>query len=167
MIALLFLACAGPAASAPRSPAPPEPAVATPLTSAPALSFEDGPAVDPAAPLLAWLSAGRGRVVQLPVTVAFDDEFRLGVARAWVGPESGGLRLKLDDTAMGVSLLDRLRAACPPGPTCRVWLEGTWGPLMDGMPDFGDSDPGRHDFTVRRFVGLADDGATRARGALG
>ncbi len=38
---------------------------------------------------------------------------------------------------------------------------------MSGLPDFGDADPGRHDFTVRRFVGLADAGATRARGALG
>ncbi|MFZ5479774.1 MAG: hypothetical protein ACOZNI_23620 [Myxococcota bacterium] len=161
MIALL-IACAGLAAATP--PPPPEPPVATPLKPPPPVAFEDGPSVADPAALLAWLEAGKGRLVQLPVVVAFDDKHRLGVARAWVGDDEVGLRLHLDDTAMGVALIDHLRRDCPKGPTCAVWLEGTWGPLMPGLPDFGE-DPSRHPFSVKRYVGLAGADATRARGA--
>lgn len=136
------------------------------LSPAPVVAFEDGPFADDPAALLAWLQ-GRKGLVQLPVVVAFDDEHRLGIVRAWVGAsEAAGLKLKLDDTAMGVALLDHLRTACPPGPTCEVWLEGTWGPVMAGMPDL-DKDPSRHDFAVRRFAGLAEGSVRRARGQKG
>ena len=159
----LLVGCAAPALP---PPATPEPPVATRLSPTPVGTFDDGPAVADPAAVLAWLEAERGRRVQLPVRVRFDDEHRLAVAAATLGPDApGALALKLDDTAMGIALIDQLRTRCPAGPTCTVWLEGTWGPLMAGLPDFGgDSGPPRHDFTVLRVVGLADASATRVRG---
>ncbi|MDP2304938.1 MAG: hypothetical protein Q8P18_02810 [Pseudomonadota bacterium] len=160
---LLLLGCAARPAPASRPPPSLEPTVATPLTPPPARTFDDGPAVADPAAVLTWLDAGRGRRVQLPVVVQFDDQHRLAVTGASIG--AGGVPLKLDDTAMGIALIDQLRTLCPPGPACTVWLEGTWGPLMEGMPDFGtDAGPARHDFAVRRVVGLADATATQVRG---
>lgn len=159
MIVLVLLACRTPLISFASEPP-------VNLTPEPALSFVDGPAIADSDALLAWLSANKGRTLQLPVVVAFDDEHRLAVKRASLG----ALQLRLDDTSMGVGILDRLRAACPPGPLeCAVWLEGRWGPVMEiggqpalSIPGF-DSGPRRHDFAVRRLVGLADATATRAR----
>lgn len=170
VLVALLVGCAGRAAPA-ASPPSPEPTVATSMTPAPTVAFEDGPSIADPAALLAWLDttkAGR-RLVQLPVVVEFGP---LGVQRAWIGnvagaPADGAAMLKLDDTAMGVPLLDHLRRVCPT-PTCAVWLEGTWGPVMEvgGMPALslpGFAGPPRHDFAVRRLVGLADATATTAR----
>lgn len=174
LLVALLVGCAGRAATA-ASPPSPEPPVATPprpMTPSPDVPFADGPAIDDQAALRAWLAAAKAdrRRVRLPVVVVFD---ALGVQKAWIGnggdaPADGAVLLKLDDTAMGVSLLDRLRQACP-ARTCAVWLEGTWGPVLEvggqpalALPGF-DSGPPRETFAVRRFVGLADATATRTR----
>lgn len=157
---VLLVACAG------RDPAPPPPAaapgpVALPKTPAPPATFEDGPALGDAPALRAWLDANPGRLLKVPVGVAFRAD-GLGVERAWIGPTGeeppDAIRVRLDDASLGVALLDHLRRACPPGPTCAVWLEGFWGAV--DLPAQAD-DPTPRNLAVRRFAGLQEPGATR------
>ena len=160
-----------------------EPAVAKPLTPAPARTYVDGAALDDDAALLSWLEASGGKALRLPVRLTFDDEHRLAIQAATVG----GVPLKLDDTAMGVAVLDQVRRLCPAGePGCTVWLEGTWGAVLSGVPMPGLSGPGgpglagpgpglvgpggpgpagptRHPFAVRRVGGPVDGTPTAAQ----
>ncbi len=123
------------------------PDAAPPMTKAPRppARFAPGPALSPTDALLAWLKQQGGERrprLRLPVVVTFSDG-HLGVAQAFVGtsidePSVGRVHLHLDDSAMGVSLIDHLRRACDPfSSRCAVWLEGMWGPLVQGLPDFG------------------------------
>jgi hypothetical protein len=163
------------------------------MTPAPTRSYVDGAAINDSATLLTWLQQTKGTPLRLPVRVEFDDQYRLAVARA----EVGSLPLKLDDTAMSVPVLDQLRTLCPVNePGCVVWLEGTWGAVLEvggmpalsmpgvsgpAMPGPGLSGPGlsvpgfpapaagpkRHDFSVRRVGGLVDGTASHAQAATG
>jgi len=170
----------------PASPPAPttEPAVATPMTPTSARSYVDGASLTDDTALLAWLEASDGRALRLPVTITFDDEYRLAIQTAHVG----GVALKLDDTAMGVAVLDQVKGICPAGtPGCTVWLEGTWGSVLQGasMPGLpGPGGPGgpslggpglagpsvpspsgseRHPFAVRKVGGLTDGAAVSAQ----
>lgn len=86
-------------------------------------------ALTPTAELLAWLDHNGGARdiggpprLKLPVEVTMDAD-RLGI----VGATLGEVAVKLDDTALGIALADRVRQKCPAGSTtCKVWLEGTW-----------------------------------------
>lgn len=77
--------------------------------------------------------AGKRRRVRIPVVVHFD-EHRLAWNRAFLSGSTktrGGLSLRLDDSALGISLLDRLREQCAADePSCLVWVEGYWGSLI-------------------------------------
>ena len=127
-------------------------------------SFVDGPAIT--TDLAAWFEGeGKGKRVQLPVVVAISP---LGLKGGHVGmtddaTSDGALLLKLDDGAMAVGLGDQLRPVCEGKSTCAVWLEGTWGANVGGMPSFGGPDmgPKKHPFAVRKVVGKvgAGDGA--------
>lgn len=93
------------------------------LTAPATLAFVHGPSTARAASLGKWLEHHHD-TVRLPVLV------RLGVGR---GTLAGGevlskdpLALRLEDSALGVSLADRARAACPDSDSCALWLEGTW-----------------------------------------
>ncbi len=102
-----------------------------PMTPQPELPWAFGPSTADVAALTQWLerqlaAADRPETVRLPVLV------ELGVARSTV---AGGrvltgskeeLALSLDDTALGVSLADRARHACPGQDRCAMWLEGRW-----------------------------------------
>lgn len=125
-----------------------EAAVAGPMTPPSALTFEDGPLVADTAALRAWLVAGGARTVLVPVQVRVD---ALGVGDARIG----ALPVRLDDTALGVALHDRVRQACPDA-TCAILVEGRWGAVLGAE---GDT------LAVTRFVGLADPAEVRARGA--
>lgn len=156
---LPFLAAAACAAPPPS----PEPSMPTSLTSFPDVAFVAGPALD-APDLRTQLAAAGSKLLRLPVIVEFDDEHRLGVVRAWLGtsvgdPAPGAVQLKLDDTAMGVAILDSLRAACPPGARCAVEIDATWGPALKGLPTLPGAGPVRDTVAVRRFVGLQGPGA--------
>ncbi|MEZ4398626.1 MAG: hypothetical protein R3B06_01310 [Kofleriaceae bacterium] len=95
-------------------------------------------ALEPRPDLLAWLDANSGArdigaapVLKLPVTLTFDAD-RLGIVGAALGP-ADGQALALDDSALGISLMDRVRTKCPADqPTCRVWLNGRWRGVTDG-----------------------------------
>ena len=125
-----------------------EAAVAIPMTSPAALTFEEGPLLADTAALRAWLEAGGSRVVLVPVHLGVD-------ALALTDAHIGALPVRLDDTALGVSLHDRVRGVCS-GATCTILVEGRWGALMGGE---GDT------LAVTRFVGLADPAITKAQGA--
>ncbi|MDP2314531.1 MAG: hypothetical protein Q8P41_16635 [Pseudomonadota bacterium] len=170
LAALLLTGCA----RAALSPPPPEATVPSTLQPHVAAAFVDGPALADPVALLAWLDGlPPTRLLRLPVTVDFGGDTRLGVARAWIGatgdtPPDGAVLLHLDDSRMGVAVLDHLRSTCPAGPrTCAVWLEGTWAPsALPGVTAPPD-DPLRHAFAVQWFVGLAEAGATHVRVAAG
>lgn len=136
VLALLWLGCAGraPAVGEPEVPQgagekrPIEPGV-----------FEPGPPIAPAMDLLAWLD-GNEAVVQLPVRI---ENGVVGIASsvvAFPGAEPDlALAIVTDDSALGISLHDRVRQHCADAPTCHLWLEGRWH--------------GTHWFQVLRVVG--------------
>ena len=112
-------------------------------------------ALTPSADLLAWLGRQGGARVRLPVRLQFADQGRLALGPAHVGawdePAPDGISLTLDDTALGISLLDRARELCPAGEqACALWVEGTWGPLI------GEPDPAKPTLAVREVGGLVD-----------
>lgn len=84
-----------------------------------------GPATSGVAALVNWLEQHSDAVVRLPVLVA----------RAVPGSTRGSrlitrsteeLPLQLDDSALGISLSDRARQACPEAVDCSMWLDGRW-----------------------------------------
>ncbi len=105
----------------------------------PAAAFEAGPPITPAPALLAWLRDDANappRRLKLPVVVRFTDEHRLGLSGGLIATDAGHLpkdaiALTLDDGGLSISLLDRVRALCPPdAAACALWLEGQWGELV-------------------------------------
>ncbi len=144
-------------------------ATEAPAMPTPSLQFIDGPTLD-APDLLAILGAPSGahRALRLPVVVDFQDEHRLGIHAAWLGvladaAPPGALLLRLDDSGLGIALLDQLRAACPPGRTCAVWIECTWGARVAAPPATVSDGAVRHDVSVLRFDGLQTAPATHVQ----
>jgi hypothetical protein len=132
----------------------------------PVVDFVPGPQLLPTADLRAWLD-GQGAkaprpMLRLPVVLAFDAEPGRGLARAWLGdqplPREDAVLIAPDDGALGISLADRARELCAPdAPTCAMWLDGTWGPLVE-LPG---QDPGDLPvFAVRSVHGLIAPGET-------
>lgn len=134
-------------------------------------TLEPGPALRPASALLAWLEASAGnddggrRLFRLPVVVRFEDRYRLGLGAAHIAASVNDLApdaiaLELDDTAMGIALLDQLRSRCPAGvDACAVWLDGYWGPLvtaMGGGDRGGDGGEALWPFAVLELHGMID-----------
>lgn len=105
-------------------------------TPEPERTFVDGPPIDPPAELLEWLEATAAaqprKRIRLPVVVRFGDAHRIRLDGGHIGVSPaalpGAIQVALDDSAMGISLLDRVRDACPDQKqtVCAVWLEGTW-----------------------------------------
>ena len=131
-------------------------------TPQPPTDFVPGPALTPTGALLTWLEATRSPVrrrLRIPVRIRFSDH-RLGLAGAVLAvgePPKDALRLSLDDSALGISLLERLRHRCPPAtPVCAIWLEGAWGPLLSGPT--GLPAPKAHPFAVRGVGALVAPG---------
>lgn len=129
-------------------------------------SFVDGPALSPASAVLAWLDGeGKGQRVQLPFAVVVSP---LGVESARLGAPplaDDALSVKLDDTALGVSLADQLGKLCGADGACDVWLEGVWGATVGGldgpgMPLFG---PAKPTFSVRAVGAVVPAGVTHVR----
>ena len=146
-IAAIFLACNRPAerserpTETPGSPAEPEANHGDAMpqilkTPEPERTFVDGPPIDPPAALLEWLektaSAEPRPRIRLPVVIRFRDAHRLGLDGGHIGVSPvvtpDAIQVSLDDSSMGIALLDRVRDACPDEKEtqCAVWLEGTW-----------------------------------------
>jgi hypothetical protein len=121
-------------------------------TPEPPRNFVDGPPIEPPDQLLKWLettaSAEPRPRIRLPVVVRFSNQHRIGLDGGHIGVSPaalpGVISVTFDDTSMGISLLDRVRHACPEATetTCAVWLEGTW----TGGP--------RHQIRVLSVVGV-------------
>ena len=147
-IAMLVLACSRPTERSDRpaaettagGEAAPAPGDAMPQnlkTPEPERTFVDGQPIEPPAKLLEWLestgSAEPRPHIRLPVVVRFSNPHRIGLAGGHIGVSLAirpdAIQVALDDTAMGISLLDRVRQTCPDDKQteCAVWLEGTWG----------------------------------------
>jgi hypothetical protein len=77
-------------------------------------SYVRGPAIADSSELVAWLATQQRRV-RLPVVID-----RRASTRGYVG----SLEIELDDTALGISLADRLRSLG--GDRVALWLEGRW-----------------------------------------
>lgn len=100
-----------------------------------------GPPIRPASALLESIerhdtgSVGKRSRLRVPIVAFFEDEHRLALRRAVVGvslEDSNEVALHLDDSGLGISLIDRLRRLCAAdATTCAVWVEGYWGPLLE------------------------------------
>ena len=142
-------------------------------------NMKPGPTIDakagaPAEPLRAFFeanqktAAGQRRLFRVPVALRFEDPSRLAIAAAFVGarlPAAGedALALQLDDSALGVPLLEQVGRACPKDqPSCAVWLTGHWGALVDGpaLPESPEAaGPRRWPFAVVRVGAAVEPGA--------
>lgn len=100
---------------------------ARPMTPEPQRTFADGPALEPAEALQAWLKAqvtdaGAPRRVRLPVVVS--QRSPVGVERVGHVGTAKGLALELDDSSMGVGLADHFRRVSEGAPSCVLLLDG-------------------------------------------
>lgn len=113
--------------------------------ASPLPEFASGPKITPSKQLLDWLNTNdkmvsdRKRRIQLPVVIRFDRYDQISIRDAFVGlspiPRSDSIFLSLDDTAMGIPLIERLKEPCPSKSNwCAVWLEGYWGTLVELNP---------------------------------
>jgi hypothetical protein len=97
------------------------------------LPFVHGPRIAPDGALQTWLrtigAESPPRLVQLVFTITSADA-RVGVLGTARSPQA--VSVPLDDSALGIALAERVRAACPDATSCAVWLEGYWqGRVLD------------------------------------
>lgn len=113
-------------------------------------NFEMGPLIDQS--VIVWLDHNAGsRVLQLPVEIQGSP---LRIQSSYLRAGSTRIALRLDTGALSIDLPMHLRPYCQSYP-CRVWVRGTWGPLVPGT-----FDRNLPVFTVARVVGVAEAGAT-------
>ena len=135
-----------------------------PMNPTPSVQYEEGTPLQPSSALLAWLQGlnngtqGPDPFIRLPVVLRFEDTLKLGIHEAWIGGSNDdvgqdSIAIRLDDTGMSVGVLDQVLDRIPPDDLSYVvWLEGTWGPLVDlPMPEIpGEPPDAREVFAVRR-----------------
>ncbi len=127
-IAALIAVASVAACSTPR-PQPTEKPIPGNLTPYPKRTFARGPNLVPFDALITWLDAHAEDTVRLPVTFTFD---RISIQSARLGPAT----IWVNDSALGVSLVDRVNELCPGGGTCTVRLIGTWGGMKNSEASF-------------------------------
>lgn len=90
--------------------------------------FIFGPSIESRDEILRWRARHESALIRLPIVVKLNT-LRIGIEGGLVGtrdvPEA--LELRLNDAALGISLLDRTRQMCRDGDRCAIWLEGYWG----------------------------------------
>lgn len=94
--------------------------------------FVHGPQIATGSGLETWLArscepGNSPDILRLPFTLTLG-RARSSVAAAALGADPGVLDLavRVDDSALGISLADRASQACPDAARCLLWLEGTW-----------------------------------------
>lgn len=132
--------------------------------------YVPGPALTPSAPLLAWLQQqGREKAVRLPVVITFANAGRFSIGSAHVGVAPGAapadaINLKLDGSGLSVALVEQVRSRCTDKKqmSCALWLDGIWGPRIEGNPlGGGASDGDRHPFGVIAVGDVVDPASAR------
>ena len=143
------------------------------------IAFQAGPAILPAAAMLAWLeregAASTRPRLKVPVVVRFGDVHRLEIGDAWIGVDTGGpapenaVHLELDDTGLGIALIDTARKLCPAGqPGCGLELIGVWGRVVElPIPLPAVPGPKRWPFGILRVLGAMPAGTTAKSAHLG
>src|SRR5262245_6865861 len=114
----------------------------TPDSAAEQRRFDRGPEIMPSSELVSWLdrwlerqkatTERRGRL-RIPVLVSVSE---IGaVAKAQIGPNnrSDAIKLRLNDSALGISLADRVRQMCGSRTECALWIEGFWRGASNGV----------------------------------
>jgi hypothetical protein len=156
--------------AAPDAPPTPEP-VSDAMTS----SFVPGPALSPSEPLLAWLQASVSgtdrKLLRLPVVINFANPGRFSFGNCWIGtdaaatPPADAVLIKPDSTALSVSLVEQVKQKCEKTLTCVLWLDGLWGPAVEGAPATPQppGTPTKHPFAVMS-VGEVVDAASTTHG---
>src|SRR6185436_6761077 len=76
---------------------------------------------------------GKPKEVRLPISVLLPDTHSSG-GGAWIGAgdRAKSIMVRVSDSALGISLAERTRRACPAGGPCPLWLEGAWRGKQDG-----------------------------------
>lgn len=134
VVALAVVACSGtpPPSAPPERPvvgagAPADATGAEPTMNKPGLPplYEVGAPLAPAAALRAWLDDQPPTTTyRLPVELTVSV---LGVTGAALGFAADRLPVKVNDSALGESLADRVAGLCgEDAETCALWLHGTW-----------------------------------------
>jgi len=97
-----------------------------------ALDFVQGPKLDDATALLAALELAKADKLSVRIPVAINVAAGdLGIESAALDCAENPLALTLDDSTLGVSLLDRVSHLCPHEEApCHVRVEGKWGPAF-------------------------------------
>lgn len=163
-VTLPLILCAAVAAHAGEPPIV-QRAEAQAMQPSPQIAFSPGPELLPADALRAWLEEQGAKdpkpMLRLPVVLSFEQGLVMGISRAWIGvlpqPPDGAVLLRLDDSALGISLPDRVAEHCAPdATTCALWLDGTWGSLLPLLlPEVPGAPP---TFSVRSVRGLIAPG---------
>jgi len=159
-----------------------DPSMPINLRPAAAIAFVDGPSVEDGAAALAFLQqeardpSGGRRMLRVPVAIRFDGPGKLMIDAAAIGVDHAALGVaalgvELDDSAMGVGLLDQLRSACErSATTCAVWLHVHWGPNlpMPPLPPIpGAPPPAPTTLAVRAFEALIGPGVAASSARVG
>ncbi len=147
------------------------PAASTPETMKPGnmtpfddSNWKDGPAILPKAALLTALSTkntgGNRRLWRLPIFIELTPDDDRAYRRAFISvdpamPKESRIELWLEDSALGVSLQDRVRQYCPNGGSCGLWVAGYWGSdmLTSGGNEGQKGNKPPYPFSLRAVLG--------------
>jgi hypothetical protein len=122
----------------------------------------------PKSELLAALTAknasGKRRLWRLPVIIEIEEGGLGSPRKAYIAVDStmapgDRIHLWLHDSALGVSLADRVRQYCGGKSTCRLWVAGIWGPdMLTTLGNEGEKKEGEpYPFSLRAVIGVQGD----------
>lgn len=98
--------------------------------------FVSGPRVDDAAGLKRWLADQASGSLRLPFTLWRPPGDARPFGAIGVHEEAPDTRWRVDDSALGVALSQRLVQLCKQKERCLVWLTGSLGAVIDDQPSF-------------------------------
>jgi hypothetical protein len=131
--------------------------------------WQDGPTLLPRADLLAALMeknpSGKRRMWRLPVILEPTSGEVGAYRKAYIGVDAGldpkdRIFLWLHDSALGVSLAERVRQYCPEQNICRLWVAGYWGPdMLTTLGNEGEKQAAEpYPFSLRSVLGPQTNG---------
>ncbi len=102
------------------------------------------------------------RIVKIPVVLHLNTDGLHGWQAAFLGTrveldEEDKILLRLGDSALGLSLADRIQQYCPTGEWCKLWLTGYWAEDLPAIDE--ETGPHRFPFGIRAVIGQQADGA--------
>ena len=111
-------------------------------------SFEIGPEIKE--DIIQWLDMqDPNLIIQLPIEIHFGDLREIKSSYLVAGKTK--ISIQLDDSALSIGLPMLLKSQCE-SEICRIFLEGTWGPLIKKKK----TSPSKI-FAIRKVIGAASD----------